>query len=1056
MSLDYDSTDGKAWAKSLMPCVFRMFRHRRYMCTAPSRAFAAPDRPWGEPTNRALAHMINNSCGSSQPQNGTSQNMGSHKVGPRSPSGRADVQQPKQPKNRTRRLCFWSTNIRGLQGNFEALRAEISTSAPKPDMIFICETWIHSSFADDNAFQLPGYDCYRRDRTNNRTGGGVAVYCATDLPTKVLLKAKNYEGLWLNLRLNKHEFLFALCYNPPPSTSGKNVGIAKNIFDGIEEDLHRLYLKHPTANFVLLGDLNMHNPGFLRDSLPVNVAGRNGELFCLAHGLHQLVDEPTYFFENRDGVVKASTLDVMFTNSPADLQFEGCHTPIGRADHLLLKFSTTDAPVSQAPSVPPRLIFSYRKTDWLGLQAHYSSQPWDQIVNNKSIDHAWFAVHRALLGGILKYSPHRTVRPRYQKPWFDPALLPLLQAKKAAHAVLQYERTPQANRNYKKARNLYASALRKCKKASALESAAGIDGSSPKNFWRLVNSQLCRGRKDVTTPFLINNVLTTDSAQIASELNQTFADKCRLDERNQVPPRLNPCLLRLSNVQFKRSTVYRLLLGLDASTSTGPDGIPAVVLKNCAAQLAAPLAQLFHRSFRAGVVPAGWKLADVYPIHKKDSKHLACNYRPISLLPIVAKVMEDVVKHKVSMYLETNGLLHPAQFGFRKGHSTLDALLSILQPAEDALSSTGQYKVVSLDISSAFDRVWHVGLLAKLRAYGIQGSLYKWICSYLSGRFQRVVYKGTSSPWLPITAGVPQGSILGPTLFLLYINDLPAVISNKITMFADDTTIHCSVKDFADEDAAIRSLNNDLKAVGSWASSWLISFNMGKSQALTITRRAPRTGPDIHHLQFSNYEIQEGSNMKLLGVEINSTLDWSSHVKAIAGRASQCYGALRRCQQFLSEDARSKVFKSVIRPLLEYCSPAWSGAPAYALSALDKVQRNCHNMFPRYWIDPLQHRRDVADLSVFYKYHSMDPSCRPFLLPPPLLRARATRQAESMHSKAVTIPRPGSRGRDSCFVPRVSRAWNALPETVFSDVRINEQFRRQVHRHLNTGHPGLL
>ena len=239
--------------------------------------------------------------------------------------------------------------------------------------------------------------------------------------------------------------------------------------------------------------------------------------------------------------------------------------------------------------------------------------------------------------------------------------------------------------------------------------------------------------------------------------------------------------------------VKKAISNLDSSKTSGPDGIPVVVLKNCEPELSFILTDLFNLCLKESCFPDCWKVSSVVPVFKNVGERSdPKNYRPVSLLFVVSKIFEKLINDKLVRHLESVGLFSDFQYGFRSSRSTADLLTVVTERIARTLNLSGATQAIALDISKAFDRVWHNGLLHKLRAYGVTDGIFQIISSFLSGRRLKVVLDGKLSPEFAINAGVPQGSILGPTLFLLFINDLPDIVLSKIAIYADDTTLYCS------------------------------------------------------------------------------------------------------------------------------------------------------------------------------------------------------------------------------------------------------------------------
>ena len=431
-------------------------------------------------------------------------------------------------------------------------------------------------------------------------------------------------------------------------------------------------------------------------------------------------------------------------------------------------------------------------------------------------------------------------------------------------------------------------------------------------------------------------------------------------------------------------------------------------------------------------------------IHRSTAK----NYRPVSLLSVVSKVLEKLVNNRIVDHLEKCGLFSDFQFGFRSSRSTADLLTVVSDRIARAFNRPGATRAVALDISKAFDRVWHTVLLHKLTSYGISGQTFDLISSFLSNRRLRVVLDGKTSQEYPVNAGVPQSSILGPTLFLLYINDLPDDGVCDIAIYADDTTLYSKCDQASDlwQQLELASeLESDLRDTVDWGKKWLVDFNAGKTQLVSFDRSHNNGSIDE---KISGSILEEKSSFKMLGLNFSSKLDWGSYIISISKTASKKIGALIRLKIALY------LYKSTIRPCMEYCCHVWAGAPSCYLDLLDKLQKRiCRIVGPSLAasLEPLAHRRNVASLSLFYRfYFGRCSSELAQLVPLPFSRGRSTRYSDRLHDFSVTIPRCYKDVYVNSFFPRTAELWNSLPIECFPLTYDLSGFKSRINRHLLT------
>ena len=401
------------------------------------------------------------------------------------------------------------------------------------------------------------------------------------------------------------------------------------------------------------------------------------------------------------------------------------------------------------------------------------------------------------------------------------------------------------------------------------------------------------------------------------------------------------------------------------------------MLKETAYSIAPSFTRLLKLSLSTATVPKCWKQANVLPIFKNGDGSEFGNYRPVSLLNICSKVCEKVVFKYLFNFCRDNAVISIHQSGFTPGDSTVHQLVYLYNTFLKALNDKKDVRIVFCDQSKAFDRVWHQGLLYKLECIGVAGDLLRWFQSYLDNREQRVIIHGLNSRWGTIPAGVPQGSTLGPLLFLIYINDITENIKSNIKLFADDTSLYVII----DGDAvnATKQLNDDLAQISTWAENWLVIFNASKSKALTVSLKKNKDNIELP-LTFNNTLLETVTKHKYLGVEINTNLSWKDHISSISENACKKLNILAALKTLIDRKTLTTMYTSFIRPGLEYGSILFCNCSGTEDELLESVQRRAFkiitggivrtptiNLYNEVGMETLKARRDRNVLLFFFK-----------------------------------------------------------------------------------------
>ena len=495
-------------------------------------------------------------------------------------------------------------------------------------------------------------------------------------------------------------------------------------------------------------------------------------------------------------------------------------------------------------------------------------------------------------------------------------------------------------------------------------------------------------------------------------------------------------LNNLTDISCTANEVETLINLLNPNKATGPDDISNRMLKLVSKEVSTPLSILFNKSFNEGNFAMKWKESNVLPLHKKGDKSQPSNYRPISLLSNIAKLQERIVFKNIYNHLQDNNLLYKYQSGFLPNHSTTYQLIDIYHHVCQTFDNDQFSCMIFCDMSKAFDRVWHRGLLFKLRQHGIAGSLLKWISDYLSDRTQRVAVKSCVSSTRSVNAGVPQGSVLGPLLFLIYVNDIADSLLSLTRLFADDSSLFYSTSSILDLQGII---NHDLQILSAWAKQWLVNFNPLKTEGILFTLKRMFNLPQIF---FDGIPINFVTDHKHLGLTFNNKGRWGKHIENIVTSASKIIGIMRKLKYSFSRQALNQIYMSYVLPILEYSSIVWDNCTVYEAEALEKLQNEAArivtgltrsvslaNLYSECGWIPLKTRRQEQKQTLIFKaVNGLTPNYISDLIPP-LVRNKTNYSLRNNNDFVVPYART-EISRKSC-IPSSLSLWNSLD----SDIR---------------------
>ena len=847
-------------------------------------------------------------------------------------------------------------------------------------------------------------------------GGGILVYLNSSLlhTRRPDLEIFCNESIWVEVKAKNEMLLIGIFYSPTTADS--------QFFNSLNLNIEKAF--EISKNLILVGDLNedLLNPNYhnLKDLILVN-------------SMKNVITEPTRQHAILDPII-----------IPEDFPFLDSGT-IGVPDHISdHKVTYINLPFHyDTECAYNRLVWLYKKANFALLKQNISNYDWNCLTEG-TLNDACNKFNDVFLSFVRSSIPSKNVLIRPDdKPWYDSEIRKV--SRKRDRLKRKFNKTGNQNflTRYKFLRNKVNNLKKHAKERfyNNLElSISEFHSNDKKQFWKIDRHFVKSNNNSSPIPPLNSFSVTGQDnycfslEEKADLLNRYFTSISTVNDDNASLPAFEyKCQNRLSRIVCTSNEIEILVGLLNPNKATGPDEISNKMLKAVAKEISIPLNILFNRSFMEGKFSDIWKISNVIPLPKKGDSSDPSNFRPVSLLSNISKIQERIVFKHIYNFLMENDLLYKYQSGFLPNHSTTYQLIDIYHHICQTYDNNQFSCMVFCDVSKAFDRVWHKGLIFKLKQLGLEGELLQWVSDYLSDRKQKVVIRNCSSSLRSVNAGVPQGSVLGPLLFLVYINDISESLLSLTRLFADDSSLFYSATNINDIEGII---NHDLRILVRWAAKWLINFNPLKTEAILFTLRLLEHLPNI---TFDGTPIRFVEEHKHLGLTLSSNGQWHSHIDNIITSASKVLGIMRKLKFSFSRTALNQIFLSYILPILEYSCIVWDGCTTQNTNSLQRIQNEAarlvtgltrsvslENLYRECGWVSLEERRKQQKLILMYK--SVNGIVPPYIsdIIPPLVRETTDYPLRNQNNIAVPFCRT-EISRKSC-IPSSITLWNALDE----------------------------
>ena len=898
-------------------------------------------------------------------------------------------------------------NINGLRNKSSNLQNVVDYT--RPDVIIACETKITDKVY--NAEVIPiGYqkDVFRKNRSD-RGGGVLLAFREGFVVSKVDTPKHESESVWAQVSIPGQTPLYVCSFYRPPASGS-------NPLKDLEKDIQAIN-KKGNKHLIVAGDFNcghinwetsVVNPG-------ATEAPAHRELLDI---LNRNMLTNTQLSPTRE----ERNLDLHITTRPSLVKAQ--RTIPGISDHDIVVIDSDIRPVFKPQQ--PRKIYSFKRAEWDEIRSETRSFCAEFLATSKdnTVDTNWLAFKSHLQTMLVKHIPSKLKSTRHNIPWLTQELKRQTRKKQRLYNKARKTKKKEAWDAYKHFKKHLQRTIQTAHRnyIDQTLSTAFAEGNN-RPFWKYVKNQ----KKDASgvAPLKKQGDLYSGSKEKAEILGEQFSSVFTKDRQDEIPKMQSRPSPTIATLEVTEPGVAKLLSKIVTTKASGPDEIPNLLLKELSQEIAPILTFIFNQTLQQGCVPQDWKEANIAPIYKKDDKHLASNYRPISLTCVCSKLMEHIVVHHLMDHLDRHNILTDLQHGFRRKRSCVTQLLTTTSDLAKHHNNNTQVDINILDFSKAFDVVSHRKLLAKLTHYGVCGPIHSWIQSFLTDRTQKVVIEGTSSGTAKVLSGVPQGTCLGPILFLCYINDIADGIQSQLRLFADDALLYRPIKSLDDH----LILQKDLKHLEAWADKWDMKFNAKKCYVISAKRSGTKSQ---FRYDLCQHVLKEVATNPYLGVLLSNDGSFTPHIDSTCAKVSRTLGFLSRNLKACPEKLKTLAFNSMCRSSLEYAAQIWDPQQITVKEKLDKIQRRGARFVTRNYSRSIRGEQIVKDL----KWEDLSTRRKHSRL---ILFYQIINNQVAIPFVESQFIVPGSRGRfhtlsynhtgyEHSYYPQTIRDWNSLPD----------------------------